>query len=323
MDSAALLLGSSSAAPAAVTVPVGTLTSTLRVGGGRGSGSTATLGGGGDAVIAPDPSLPCPDGSITLGPTLGAVGVVNASPAHAVDAVVRASLSRLRGDYVGALRIAFASGSTQVVGLHARVLRPAIIVGPAALSFGVVRASVVAPRGVSGGSGSARVMTLHLANPTTVPAAWRIRHVPAPALTDALAARSAAAGTSTGLLPHVTTLAGGGGAAPLPWAALGLPPDAAWAQPPPPTAPLDDPSVFAFAATSGLLPGPTAGLEEHASGVAGGALRQTPGLPAPIPLEVRFAPRSPALYRSRFRFSAAHGESFEVLLEGRGAHEET
>ena len=122
------------------------------------------------------------------------------------------------------------------------------------------------------------------------------------------AARSGRAGGGSG--------AEGEGA--VPWRALGLPPDAAWARAPLPAPPTDDPSVFSFAALSGTVAGPTGPL----AGAPAAALRASPGLPAPATLDVRFAPRAAVVYASRFRFAVAHGEAFEVVLTGRGTFEE-
>ncbi len=112
--------------------------------------------------------------------------------------------------------------------------------------------------------------------------------------------------------------AGGGsgaeGEGAVPWRALGLPPDAAWARAPQPAPPTEDPSVFSFAALSGTVSGPTGPL----AGAPAAALRASPGLPASASLNVRFAPRAAVVYASRFRFAVAHGEAFEVVLTGRG-----
>lgn len=42
----------------------------------------------------------------------------------------------------------------------------------------------------------------------------------------------------------------------------------------------------------------------------------------PQPVKVRFAPTTKGLYSSRFRFSCDFGNSFDVLLQGRGTFEE-
>ncbi len=248
-----------------------------------------------------------------------------------------ASLARLRGDFVGSLRIHFGghgggsssssssggggSGAVQDLRLHAEVLRPALTVHPPQLPFGIVRASS------GSGGGGFRVAQLFLANPTSVPAPWSIRHVPAPPPqpSSTPAAHAAAALQRSGLQPGVGTLArersggsSGGSGSGLQWAALGLEAEAAWASAPTPAPPTDDPTVFAFAALSGCQSGPTDGAE--GGGSAG--TRASRGLPKPLALDVRFTPRAPLVYRSRFRFSVAHGESFEVVLSGRGTFEE-
>ena len=158
--------------------------------------------------------------------------------------------------------------------------------------------------------------------------------MPAPpaVLSSTPAAHAAAGTTRSGLLPGVSTLAreaggaegagaGAGAGGALQWGALGLAPEAAWASAPAPAPPTDDPTVFAFAALAGALAGPTAEAGQGAGG-SGAALRASSGLARPAALDVRFVPRAPVLYRSRFRFSVAHGESFEVVLTGRGTFEE-
>ena len=102
------------------------------------------------------------------------------------------------------------------------------------------------------------------------------------------------------------------------WRALGLAPEAAWARPPAPAPPTDDPSVFAFSSLQGTLSGPTGPL----GGAEAAGLRASEGVPAPAALDVRFAPRAAVVYASRFRFAVAHGEAFEVVLTGRGTFEE-
>ena len=81
---------------------------------------------------------------------------------------------------------------------------------------------------------------------------------------------------------------------------------------------MDDPTVFSFAALSGCVGGPTDAAEAGASA----GVRASRGVAKPYALDVRFVPRAPLVYRSRFRFCVAHGESFEVVLTGRGTFEE-
>jgi hypothetical protein len=77
------------------------------------------------------------------------------------------------------------------VALLAEVLRPALAAAPATLAFGVLRASAGGPPA----GGGARVLQIFLTNATPVPAAWSIRHVPAPPPSGAAApAARAAAG---------------------------------------------------------------------------------------------------------------------------------
>jgi hypothetical protein len=81
---------------------------------------------------------------------------------------------------------------------------------------------------------------------------------------------------------------------------------------------MDDPTVFSFAALSGILAGPTDTGDSGPSAPT----RASRGLPKPFALDVRFAPKAPLVYRSRFRLNVAHGESFELVLMGRGTYEE-
>ena len=212
-----------------------------------------------------------------------------------VDAVIAASITRLRGEHLGLLSVTFANGTVQEIGLRCEVLRPAIVATPSSHSFGTVR---ILPSGTLPGEGvseeSQSLVSLRVSNPTTVDAHWSLKHVPAP-------------------LPK---LAIPGEA--VDWQSLGLlPENALWAAKPPSellTA-LDDPSAFAFSSVSGVLMGPTAPLEA----VEGKGLRASDGLPQPITLMVVFRPKEAKLYQCRFRLSVKEGESFEILLRGRGS----
>jgi hypothetical protein len=256
-----------------VPIPSNALTNSVRLPGGGMLAETAGGGGGGGL-----------GGTITLGATGGAAGADAAPGAGGVNSVVTASVTRLKGEYAGTLVVTFANGATQEIGLRADVLRPAVAATPAAHTFGVVRVE------------EAGTTTIHLGNPTTVDAAWALRHVPAP----------------PGRPPRPGEA--------VDWRSLGLDDDPLWAPKgtDPAHIPVDDPAVFAFSAVSGSLRGPTAPLDAAAAK----ALRATDPLPQPLPLQVRFSPREAVLYQSRFRVSVRQGESFEIVLRGRGTFEE-
>ena len=296
------------AAPTAASINSGTMRTTMS--------TTARAA----PVAASEPAAP--EGALTLGLSLGAAGLTGVPADVAVDAVVTASLARLRGDFYGALVVNFAGGSEQTVSLHATVVRPAVVVAPAILDLGSVRASVAgAPTSVVGvNGGSSALGTLRLSNPTTVPARWSIKHVAAPPAPTAASAAARTAARATGRIPAVHTLRTNELGAPgvLPWKQLGLTADAAWAQAPEPAPPLDDPTVFAFSTISGDIAGPTVSVD-LAEGVQ---LRANDGLPAPVTIEVRFSPRAEGIFKSRFRAQVAHGESFEFVLTGVGSFQE-
>jgi hypothetical protein len=292
------------AAPTTASVKVGTLRATARAA----------------PVSAAEPAAP--EGALTLGLSLGAAGLTGVPADVAVDAVVTASLARLRGDFYGALLVSFAGGSEQAVSLHATVVRPAVVVAPAVLDLGSVRASAAgAPTSVAGvNAGSSALGTLRVSNPTTVPAHWTIKHVAAPPAPTSASAAARTAARATGRIPAVHTLRTNEMGAPgvLPWKQLGLTADPAWAQAPEPLPPLDDPTVFAFSAISGDVAGPTVPVDL----AEGAQLRANDGLPAPATIEVRFSPRAEGIFKSRFRAQVAHGESFEFVLTGVGTFQE-
>jgi len=269
---------------------------------------------------------------------MGLAGCVTGTAGEAVSNVMAASLARLRGDYIGEIKIIFGAGVggegggaraspvSQTIMLHAKVLRPALLVGPPSLAFGIVRVinkGKPVEESSRMGSNGHRVAVLHISNPTSVPASWSIKHIPSPPPTTSEQPKThiAASLTASGLIPSVLTLsdeATGGGVGAIPWASLGLAPEKEWAQAPSPTPPIDDPSVFSFSALTGTLPGPTATPDAAEAAHT----RASIGIPTPLALDVRFAPRAPVVYLSRFRFCVAHGESFEVTLSGRGTYEE-
>jgi hypothetical protein len=82
---------------------------------------------------------------------------------------------------------------------------------------------------------------------------------------------------------------------------------------------IDDPTAFGFSKHAGTLHGPTVDLEVAPRAAA---LREAGATGQPANLGVRFAPKTPGLYRSRFRVEVRGGQPFEVVLVGRGTHEE-
>jgi hypothetical protein len=259
----------------------------------NGQDGTLTLSSTGTVSSNDSFSTPAATSTITkMGQTL--------APAQTdgVDAVIAASITRLRGEYLGLLSATFANGTVQEVGLRCEVLRPAIVATPSSHSFGTVR---ILPSGAQPGEGVSEekhsLVSLKVSNPTTVDAHWSLKHVPAPP----------------------TRLSRPGEV--VDWQSLGLPPEnALWAakQPSELSSAIDDPSAFAFSSVNGILMGPTAPLEI----VEGKELRASVGLPQPITLMVVFRPKEAKLYQSRFRICVKEGESFEVLLRGRGSLEE-
>lgn len=133
-----------------------------------------------------------------------------------------------------------------------------------------------------------RTVVLRVANPTVVPATFTVAHVPLPTPVS-----KAQTHEFERHYAHYT----------------------------------DDPSVFAFSTTTGVVTGPTTSLQS-----GGGALptvNSTRDLGphhivfAPVCLTVTFqATAVKTRYRSRFRFVVAHGVDFEVVLEGEGHVEE-
>ena len=98
------------------------------------------------------------------------------------------------------------------------------------------------------------------------------------------------------------------------------PPKRVGTSPPKPSMmPEDDPSVFKFSKVAGVLQGPSMPLE-----FAKGRLAE--GLPdptkAPFQLDVTFKPSDAAYYRCRFRFVVTKGQSFDVVLYGKGTFNE-
>jgi hypothetical protein len=259
----------------------------------KGQEGTVTLSSTGSVSAIDSFSPPATTSTLTsMGQTL--------APAQTdgVDAVIAASITRLRGEHLGLLSVTFANGTVQEVGLRCEVLRPAIIATPSSHSFGTIR---ILPSGKKPGEGTSEesqsLFSLQVSNPTTVDAHWSLKHIPAPSPKQARPGEV------------------------VDWQSLGLlPGNALWATKPPSDllSALDDPSAFAFSSVSGVLMGPTAPLELS----EGKGLRASDGLPQPMTLMVVFRPKEAKLYQSRFRICVKEGESFEILLRGRGSLEE-
>ena len=164
---------------------------------------------------------------------------------------------RLRKRYRGELQFWYANGVCQKTKLEGVLDCPMLAAAPPELFHGTVHVEKYSEK------------TLHLANPTELPAQWRIEHDPAnDDLSDAF---------------------------------------------------VDDADCWQFERLEGVVP-PTLPLTSAAACPPQG-LDQN-GRRKPVPVKVRFLPRKNAKYRSRFTFRVEHGESFTVLLYGRGTYEE-
>lgn len=229
----------------------------------------------------------------------------------------------LKSDDFGGLHVAFSSGSVQDIVLRAEAVAPCLVVSPPLFNFGQLALSRV------------HTTTLWLSNPTSAPAFWELRHVPA----QAARRKVEVALDSLGLdAVH--------------WSKHEVEPAGSDA--------LDDPTVFSFSAQRGVVAGPTApptdaevaALRRARFGVhrdgrvvhelddssdsddgsvarAGLTLRQARGSAADIlradvpaaasqavPLEVAFTPKAAAKYECRFRVEVRRGATFDVVLRG-------
>lgn len=127
-----------------------------------------------------------------------------------------------------------------------------------------------------------RVVTLRVVNPTVVPAQFNVEHVPLPTPLSRAQKQEFA--------QHYSKFS-------------------------------DDPKVFSFSITSGVVHGPTLPLQ-----AAGGLLpfaatknSEAGGIQTPLEISVTFRPReSGKHYRSRFRLAVVLGHAFEVVMEGIG-----
>lgn len=124
-----------------------------------------------------------------------------------------------------------------------------------------------------------RVVTLRVANPTVVPATFAVEHVPLP--------KPLSRAQKHEFSQHHAQFT-------------------------------DEPGVFRFSVSSGVVAGPTLSLQS-AGGLLPGGTNGGPGVQPQVSLEVFFQPRDTGKhYRSRFRLAVAHGHAFEVELQGVG-----
>jgi hypothetical protein len=124
-----------------------------------------------------------------------------------------------------------------------------------------------------------RVVTLRVANPTVVPATFAVEHVPLP--------KPLSRAQKNEFSQHHAQFT-------------------------------DEPGVFRFSVTSGVVHGPTLPLQSAGGLLPGGTSGGT-GVHPLVSLEVSFQPRDTGKhYRSRFRLAVALGHAFEVELQGVG-----
>lgn len=179
---------------------------------------------------------------------------------------------RLKVQVEGQLLVKFTNRSVQTVKLIAAILRPLLVVSPSVYFFGRVHLS------------KARSVVLRLANPTVVPAAFTIQHIPAPIPVSK-------AQKQEFKLHHAQYV--------------------------------DEPSVFMFSMLKGVVTGPTMSLKSAGGALPGTDSTRDLGANHlvfdPVAVTVTFqAPAMKKRYKSRFRFVVAHGLDFEVVLEGEG-----
>ncbi|DBA00161.1 TPA: hypothetical protein N0F65_007786 [Lagenidium giganteum] len=180
---------------------------------------------------------------------------------------------RLKQHVEGALFVRFTNQSAQCIQLVGEILRPLLSVSPSIYNFGHVHLC------------QTRRVVLRLTNPTVVPAAFTVRHVPLPIPISRAQKQEMKLHHS-----HAT----------------------------------DDPSVFEFQAMEGELEGPTTSIRSAGGALPRiNALReripeQRRLVHTPLELSVLFRPKEVKRYKSRFRFVVASGNDFEVVLEGAG-----
>lgn len=212
-------------------------------------------------------------------------GVDDLEATEPAGSVLRGPREALKHEEMGALTVGYNNGHRQHVLLRSELLRPMVVASPPVITFGRVHVD------------DTRSAPLHVSNPTIVPAAWRLEHVPWPPPRE----RVTVDVHSLGLEDMGQEDA---------WEALrDLSPGATHVDG---HAIVDDPSVFDFSARGGVLQGPTAAPE---SGPVSGL--RTNAVAKPMQLDCTFDPHSAGLYRCRFRVTVDGGEGFEFVAVGR------
>ena len=98
------------------------------------------------------------------------------------------------------------------------------------------------------------------------------------------------------------------------------PPQRVGIEPPAPELlPVDQPSVFKFSQVAGIMMGPSLPLHVASAKLPEGLADESK---APLRINVSFKPDKAVHYRSRFRFVVAKGQSFDVVLYGKGSIKE-
>jgi hypothetical protein len=86
----------------------------------------------------------------------------------------------------------------------------------------------------------------------------------------------------------------------------------------------DEPDVFEFSVTSGLLKGKSLPLRKVPEGLivppVGRSEEEKKYLPEKI--VIKFKPKKNVLYKSKFRFTTEAGIACDLILKGRGSYEE-
>lgn len=217
------------------------------------------------------------------------------------------SLSRCKVQFDGTLMAAFATGQSQVIRLHADVLRPLLIASPSTYRFEQVRV------------GRSADLIVFLSNPTEVEAGWQLKHVPRAAGRaddgdDVLSADILDDPTVFHWSESIGKQAGP--TLPVASAVACLPKDFSR---------FDD-ALFPQLTTELSWKSPDASKSLHEPGNLRlyDSLKEQAALNPRLlyPVIVSFCPSSEAEYCSRFRFEVAHGESFDVVIQGAGTRKE-
>lgn len=160
--------------------------------------------------------------------------------------------------------------------LQAHMLHPEIVVSPSELNFQTLHVESVA------------ALTMSLSNATFCDANWSIVHQPKTLASSLTRGMNAAGGP--GNIMSSTSGAGGGMEATSGLEFIGV----------------DDPSVFSFDPSSGVVKG----------------TGKRPSLPATKVVTIRFAPNAQGLFMSRFKVSVEGGRSAIIVVTGTGSYAE-